>query len=648
MIEAGNLTERLKSYQRAYEAAKTADAPFHEAWREYHRYYTRRTDGAPLVAQGVSDPISSIVGDPSRTPAASLAVNHVQSIVRTIHTTTLNRDPEFYLEPLYAGFEAPVRAHLAACALNNQWRKEKFNGPTGEAYLDSLLYGRGWAKLGWQATYTREVTMPADGKAGRSTLADALKAAVEASRRGARLGAPGIMSPEEIQSHLSRFGGKLLLEDKPTLRRVSPFDMFFDPLAVNVDDARWIAQRWRCPMAAAKKNPDWAAKARKGLSLAGIEAVSEDPASVAVTAGTDEYEGKDGVWIVDFYDLGEGTWCQFAETGAESFLRAPDDIPFPFGHPFVWIENIEDTSSRFPISEVEVTWIHQRELTEIATELSRDRIMSRTKLVVDKEREEEIRAALQSADDGVVVAMNLEGGKDIRTVVQPIPSQPRGDMLMAQAGLMANWMTQASGVSDYLRGGGITGQTATAVNAMQIASANYMGEKASRVRSFIEQIAQRELMMMQVFSKLEHFVATKMENPANDGRIEDVTLAIQRHHLQGSYRVIVTGDSTEMKSPEARRANAQALASTMVPFVSLGTVDPGQLVRYLVREGFGIEDASLLLTQQAYAPQAPPPDGAPPQEIPGVSMTPGTDAGQMGATAALERTATGDSVPTNQ
>lgn len=653
MIDANTQAERLEAYQAAYKVAKgEAEQIWHPAWRTFHELYTRRHDGQPLLPQTL---VSS--AEPGAASSAAgrldtdrqLAVNHIQSILRTIMASTFNRSPEFSLVPEYPGFDAPMRAKLAGCALNSAWRNGQFNNPIREAYEDSLQYGRGWVRHGWQASFTRPVLDPeADGSTPRAVLVDALKAVTEMSRQGARLGHKAF-TPEEVAEHMATFGGKLLVEDRPTLVHVSAFDMFFDPMAQNFYDARWVAQRWRCPLAYAKKRASWAPKARAALSVGNLEGVAGDPATSPGEGDTIEYGGKDVVWIVDFFDLGEGKWCQFAENGTEYLLK-PSDIPFPFGHPFVPIENIEDTGSGQPISEVEVIWPHQQTLSNIADELGVDRIQSRSKVLVRSEDAEQLRPAFESKEQGFVIPVEMPPNDgNIESAYKFIQPQSRAAQLSQMQNMETQAMAAASGVSDYLRGGGGVGETATEVNAKQTAAANFFGEKASRVRDFIEANAQRTLAQIQAFSRLDYFIETKAAHPEN-GEVQDVSLAYGKKDFQGPYRVIVSADSTEQKTPQARMARAQAIASTSIPFMQAGVVDPGRLYSWLMKEGFDMDDPTVLLTQQAFQPPAPAQPGAEAGAdlMGGVSMTPGSQAGQLGASAAATRTDSGDSVPTTE
>jgi hypothetical protein len=645
MIDASNQAEYFKGYHAAFDVAvRSMEQTWHQVWEEYHQYYTRRRDGSPLRP---STDVSTAGFEPGANTLDEdqvLAVNHIQSIIRTIVAATLNRNPEFSLDPQFAGFDAPHRARFASLALNNEWRKRNFNRPIRDAYVDSLIYGRGWTQNGWHAAFTR----PIEGTDQNAQLRDAMKAVTELSRKGTSLGRRP-MTPEEVQRQMQKFGGKLLVEDHPTLSRVSPFDMFFDPMAIDPADARWIARRWRCPLGFAKQNREWKASERKSLSAGSFNA-SMDPGDDSAGTESGEYQGKDVTWIVDFYDLADGTWCQFAPGGA-GFLRSPEDIPFIFGQPFCWIDNIDDTGNAQPISEVEVLWPHQRLLTSLAGELGVDRVQSRLKIIASLEHADKLRPVFESSEQGGVVGVELAPGERAEEMFWKFQAESRSGELMNQIGMGTNWMTQSSGVSDYIRGGSTSGQTATGVNAMQMSAANYMGEKAGRLRDFVEANAARTLSMMQTYCNLEYFISTKVPDPQDpdnpNAPLVDATVAYERKHIAGSYRVIVSADSTETKSPQAKQARAQAIASTAMPFIQSGIVDPAQLFRYVMKEGFDMADPSVLLTQQAMTPAgAPPPEQAGgPQPMGGISMTPGSGAGQLGASVAAERTATGDVVP---
>ena len=143
--------------------------------------------------------------------------------------------------------------------------------------------------------------------------------------------------------------------------------------------------------------------------------------------------------------------------------------------------------------------------------------MSRPKLLVDEQDHEQLRPAIEGREAGLVVPVKRDPGAALDSSYKFFKPESNANVLMAQWNMAAQQMVQGSGVSDYMRGGANAGETATEVNAKQVASANFMGEKAARVRDFLEAIAQRVLIEIQVFSRLEFYIQAKAPDPNQEG-----------------------------------------------------------------------------------------------------------------------------------
>lgn len=636
MITAKSQRDLAQAYRSAYKVAvDEAEADIHGAWREYIKLYSRRPDGRPLMP-GYAAPAVGASPDGYVSPTEVLPPNHPQGVVRTIAAATLNRNPEFSLSPRFPGQDAPAKARIAAAALNKTWTTHRFNSAVKRAYYDSLIVGRGWCQVGWR----RRLSDPIDSNGTNREVLEAAKTAImRAQARGMEIGMPVYGSVESIREGLGENNGRLVLESRPTMSRVSPFDMFYDPSASDPMQARWVAHRWRCPVDAGMANERWAKSVRSELRATPLDEAFYDPELDLLNGvAGGEYQGNDYVWVVDFFDVEDGTWCQFPANATDGFLLKPQPIPLPFGQPFEWIDDIQVPNSRYPASEVEVIFPHQMALRRAAERYGKDFDASEPKYFVAADQAEKFREALESDDSSAVHGVDFpQNGQRIQDFFGTWQGQSRSAELMQQIQSYAAWIAQGSGVTDYMRGFSLTNASATEVNALQTASATFMGEKASAVRDFIGNLGSRVFMMMQQYSE-PLYLSTKTLSE-DETQILDETVQVNRDNIAGAYEIIVSGDSTERKTPEARAQHAQQLVSTLAPFMQMGTVDPVLLVSYVLKEGFGITDPTRFLTGQA-APQVP---GG---EVPGISMTSGAAQAQMGASVAMDRAATGETIPT--
>ena len=78
----------------------------------------------------------------------------------------------------------------------------------------------------------------------------------------------------------------MVVEDQPFVERISPFDIFVDPEATCMDDAKWIAQRIVRPLKEARDDRRYRAAARRNLSA---DSLSYPMYAVSVRQQQEEY-----------------------------------------------------------------------------------------------------------------------------------------------------------------------------------------------------------------------------------------------------------------------------------------------------------------------------------------------------------------------
>jgi len=162
--------------------------------------------------------------------APSIAVNYPKVTVNAVN-------PE----------NAP-NAVIAEAVVNYWWRHRDFKEQFRRAVKDFLIVGHGWLKVGYR--YVEEE----------------------------RVGEHEDVSDPDVEDNVASTT-LVVLQDEPFVERVSPMDMFIDPDATSMRDAKWIAHRVRRTVNDVKTDKRYAPKVRINVSAASYAKYTDDPSS---------------------------------------------------------------------------------------------------------------------------------------------------------------------------------------------------------------------------------------------------------------------------------------------------------------------------------------------------------------------------------
>ena len=305
--------ERLKRYQSQIELAQKwrTDSGFDDLWnRLIELYKGKHYDG---------------ISDEDR-----IAINVTFSTINVIFPAISVSSPHIMVSANQA--DNDDRAIFCQAILNYWWDHYDFQKPFRRAAKDFLVTGHGWMKIGWRTVEgQRMMTAGEIDAAYRSSVEERDRFVGE----NPDLGHTAATNDEIAASLVESTGVDEILEDRPFMERVSPFDMFVDPNATCLEDARWIAQRLVRPLEDVRDDRRYKQSTRlnvKGAAITNIALGAKD-----MRKYRDELAH---VVIWEHYDLVDGKLCIFAE-GNSDFLVAPIDIPYAVGHPFAMIRNYD-------------------------------------------------------------------------------------------------------------------------------------------------------------------------------------------------------------------------------------------------------------------------------------------------------------------
>jgi len=522
--------------------------------------------------------------------APSVSVNHPKIVV--IPNSQENEDRSAFVEAV----------------VNHLWRHHDFRKPFRRAVKDFLIFGHSWVKVGWKFL-EQERTL---GEGERDEMLE--EALVEADAFAAEdpVLAGGLPTDEEMAANIPQTT-MMVVEDQPFVERISPFDIFVDPEATCLEDAKWIAQRIVRPLEEAQADKRYKASVRKNLSA---DSLLYPMYAVTSRQQQEEYlDTEERCVVYEYYDILENTLSVLPQSG-DQFLIDPIVMPYAYGQPFVMMRNYDVPDFFYPMGDLEALESLQLELDKTRSQMMNARKRyARKYLYHERSFGPEGREALESDQDGRLVPVVDENKPLIETVV-PMPQTPLSPEIYNMSEIVEGDINTVSGVSEYARGQmPEIRRTATEASIIADAGNARAADKLATVELAIAQIGRRVIQLMQQFMTGE-----QMAQVADKGG--SLFVPYGRDDIVGEYDFSVEAGSTQPMNDTIRKQQAVSLLNAMAPLV--GTViDPAALAKHVLVNGFGIKDPDKFMMQQQ--PQQVPGEGGPEGAAPGA----GPGAGQM-------------------
>ena len=397
--------------------------------------------------------------------------------------------------------ENAPNAVIAEAVVNYWWRHRDFKEQFRRSVKDFLICGHGWLKVGYR--YVEEE----------------------------RVGEYEDISDPNVEDNVASTT-LVVLQDEPFVERVSPFDVFVDPDATSMADAKWIAHRVRRTVDEVRTDKRYAPKVRSTVAAASYAKYTDDPSSRQI------YDKDEGyVDVYEYYDLKNNTVSVFCDSG-DGFLIKPKEQPYSFGHPFVMLRNYDVPDQFYPIGELEAIEPLQRELNETRSQMMNHRKRyARKYLYRETNFDSNGRSALESDDDNVMVP--VQGDNPLGDVVAPFPALINPPEFYNQSDLIRTDIELVSGVTEFMRGGvSEIRRTATEAALIQDAQNARTADKLAVIEKSVAEVGRRILLLAQQYMSGEQ-VARVM---AKDG--EPMWVTFDREYLKGDFDFEVAAGST--------------------------------------------------------------------------------------------------------
>jgi len=489
------------------------------------------------------------------------------------------------------------KAVVTEAIVNYWWRHYDCQKEFRRSVKDALILGHGWVKTGYR--YVEEEKVAEGNFDSYDELAE-------------------LRDENVAESNL------IVKEDRPFVERVSPFDVFVDPDATSMEDARWVAQRIRRPLEDVKKDKRYNSTARGEASPSHYSKWGQD--AYRPRRSQDPQDSYVEVW--EWYDIDRNTVSVFCD-GSDKFLVAPKEIPFAFGQPFVMIRNYDVPETFYPMGELEAIEPLQHELNQTRTQMMNHRKrFSRKWLYKETAFDTDGRQALESDEDNVMVPVITDD--NLGNVISPMPAVINPPEFYNQSDLISSDMNRVSGVSEYQQGAmPEIRRTATEAAIVQDASNARASDKLAIIERSIGECARRLVMLAQQFMTGEQAVRIV------GSEAQPLWLTFDRDYIQGEFDYEVEGGSTAPMNESFRRQRALQIVDAMAPFAGTGIIDMGKLAMYVLQYGFGIKQAQGFIMQQPPMMEGMPPEGGMPPQMAPEGMTPGMGAAEAPPTGGM-------------
>lgn len=512
--------------------------------------------------------------------APSVAVNNPKFVVQS-------RQPQ----------NAP-HAVITQEVLNYLWRTYKYRREFRLAVDDYLVVGHGWLKVGYK--FKKEAVV---------------KDADLPEEKGDVDTEPGVDDRENHEGNTETEKRFHVAEDRAFVERISFYDVFVDPDARHLGEARWIAQRTKRPVADVRVDGRYIPKHR--VEAQAVERDSYDP-SVSEADLKQNGNSKGFVDVWEYYDLREGTVCTFMQGYNEGFLIAPKPMPYAFGHPFIMLRNYEVNDKFYPIGELEQIEALQHELNATRTEMMHHRRGNQRKYKVKEDAlaDNESWEALKSNEDGAVVKMAASAEMsdaalfDTHTISADAYNMSE---------IIENDIDDITGVTDFTQTA--IRRTATEAAMIQDQMNSRSADKLGQIEETLAEIGERLIQLMQQFMTSDQVVRVV------GSQSMPTWIHYDRHWIAGQFDFEVQGGSTQPNNESSMRQSAMQFTEAMSPFIQLGVVDPIAVARKVLSM-FGEKDPGSFLAEQEEmvdpnedpnadpnAPQGPP--GVPQSQVEG-------------------------------
>ena len=539
--------------------------------------------------------------------------NFLLSTSNSLLPAIISADP--YLRMLPRRPDDKESAKIAEAAVNYVFREINIKRTVKDAVLDAMLYGIGFAKVGYDPSGA--FLMEEDYEVGPEILAEDEDAAKPDSR---------ILREAMAMEDVPFDDGP---QDNPTADRVAPWDILLPAGYDDIQKCPWVCERMTIRL------EDLRADDRFSLpkNISADSWLSDTVPSEYSYYKDDDFLGETKpAEYITVYEIRYWTrtkngqrrrclWLTRKQEGLDSketILRHIDDPLLMRGYPYQQLQFIHVPGMMYAPKTADLASIRpiaDRLNEEWSYLLKHHRISSRRKWVaLPGALEDGSLAGLLESDNDMEVAEVPANIGDIRQAIMLLPeAAPPSTTPMVLQGLQ-RMMYEISGVDVYMRGGvGRKGTTATEVAVSSQLSTNRAGTRLDLTERFVEGIGRQMLSIIRQYWDDPRYL--RIAGPGG----EDEFLSFSSGDISGMFDIRIEAGSTLGNDPASEQqafmgllGTIQATIGSLVPLVQSGLASP-DTIKNFVDKAFAIwqADKRMLMEPMAALQAAATPQGAP-------------------------------------
>jgi len=514
-----------------------------------------------------------------------ITVNIAFSTINVIGPTISVNYPKITVMPTHPLYEEA--AFITEAIVNYEWKHNNYQDQFRLAVKDYLVVGHGWIKTGYR--YKQQEVSLSDNEMNEALGEAQAEADAYAAENPDMAGV--VPTDDELMENLPQT--KLVtVEDQPYVERISPFDIFVDPEATTLDDAKWICQKIIRPLTEVRKDPKYKPGARANVQADMDVSGDRNDRNRSFFRRGNEDPADQRVTVYEWYDLKANTVATCAE-GSDEFLIDPQPCPFAFGHPFIMLRNYDIPDYFYPMGELEAIEPLILELNKTRSiEMQVRKKFARKFMFRAGEFDAAGRQALESDVDNQYVPVASDTPFDQLIGVVPQTQVPPD--LYQHSETVEDDIGTVSGISDYQRGQTPeTRRTATEAAIISDSVNARSADKLSQIEKGIARVARRIVQLNQQFMSADKVAPIVGQDQAI------YWLPYGYEEIKGEFDFEVEAGSTQPMNETTRRQQATAMLEGMMPFVQMGVVDPAKLAQHVLKFGFNVPNPGKFMTPMA-------------------------------------------------
>lgn len=541
-------------------------------------------------------------------------VNRVKPLVDTAHAATTLNHPRIKIYPRVGGdHRAAVWAERWA---NQMWEKYEAHEEFRAMAKDAHCIGHGWLKTGWhhvEQDRQRQVAGPTV-----ETEAEALAEQLIAFEEENPELADDLPQEEDVIAGIEEQAEfetiTEVVESRPFVERISPYDIWVDPTAARLRDCRYIVQRVFRSIDDVRNDESYNKTTRMKV-VGGLD--NEIAIGWEVSGRNQGFQGVDTfddrlVAVYEYWSLEDdymwGVWTPNTDGG---WLVDPEPWPVP-DLPFIYVPFDPLPSTFYPVGQVFPILNLQTELNSIRT-LQLDFLDNYVPKVLMSEDmlSDEMVFDLGSDAPLQVLRAKVPPNGSLRELAIPFP----------QPGMPLEWPTLSEQVVRDIDFVGGMPDYSTAPNRRRSATEAAIQQDQSAVRAqdknnIFERAAaetsRRWVGMAQEFlmGEVPVVFTTGDENGEQERRMD----YMERHDIlsEREFEFKIEVGSMAPRDDAVNRLEKQQLLQQLVPLMQAGVVNP-RAVAEMVLIAHGVTNIDDFIVGEQWQEPAPP-GGSPGQQ----------------------------------